>query len=474
MKQMCNQIDTFPRMLVRFSNMENRGDSEQNQWSRFVKIMQACKMSPADLLKHPGVPFDLTSQDISQFKQDKGKRPRFNQLPWLSSAIGRDPSYLARQLGMVPEAENGLVKARIDAAHRLADLEKQAADLERIIYKRSSDVLAAIVARANETGHWAVAVWPAVEGPDDCRMHVSDRLDFSRTDGIAVTEHDLWNELGDVLELANAIRVAPQPRWAESPIPGTAWSLQTALETRAPTISMPYPDLRSVSVVSQTVTSWASDTASNIALVLGYGLDSSRAMKVKLYGGERNLVQGKKHGEDVSSLRAEIHGEYLLEPKSRTVWYHFGDGRDGKPFFPNPARPWPNGHFLVRMRESDGLLKWANRNKAKSELFLALKDRDAADLAWMSLPGPMVLSVDVDHPLGANGVKLPESERRDYRRLDALGAAVDVLEAILDRELVSPLAMNARLAGLSGTGATSNERAFGTWIKNQGRLTYRG
>lgn len=428
---------------------------------------------PAEILSHPGAPSDITSQDVTQFKQPRGKRPRFVHLPWLSTALGHDPSYLARELGMVPQVEEDLVRAGIAAARRLSELEEQSAALERSMYRRSADVIATIVARANETGRWAVAVWPAVEGPPDCRMHVAERLDFSRTDGRTAIPEDLREDLGGALEAANAIPSTAQPRWAADPQPGMSWTIQTALETRAPSVHIPHNKVRSVCVVAHSVTSWASDTASNLALILGYGLDSTRALKVKVYGGERTVQSGEARGEDVASMRSRIHGNLLLDPKSRHVWYHFGNAADGAPFFPASDAPWPYGLFVVRMRETDSLLEWAHRKKSRYEFISALRERDAADRLWPDLPQESVLSLDVDHAQRDDGQALTEIERRDRRRMQSVVAAADIVETLLSRGLITKSSITDRLAALCGPSATNNERVIGAWLQARGRSTVR-
>lgn len=445
---------------------KGRGD----QWARFVQIMQSRNISPKMLMQHPGAPHDLTSQDITQFKQPKGKRPRFSHLPWLSEALGEDPSFLAREMGMVPVVPEADLRSQIEAAQRLADMEKQIVALESATYVGAAEIIASIVARANETGRWAVAVWPAVEGPDECKMHVADRIDFERTDGQPGFVEDLEADLGDLLEKANAIRSLVKPRWSQDPTDGLAWTIQTALETRTPRVHSAYPGVRSVCVLANTVTSWASDTASNIAFVLGYGLDSTRSLKVRLHGGARSKKSGEKIGEDVAAKRAEIHGSLLLEPRPRQVWYHFGHSVRGIPFFPD-ASSWPQGLFVIRMRETDQLLKWAYRQKTRDEYVKVLRSRDAADEALTALPTDRAVSIDVDHPLTDEGEELPESERRNRRRLQALESAAESLRLMLKHGLISPSAMEARIRSLVGPESTANERAIGYWMKEKGHLT---
>lgn len=462
------------RTFVRFSNMGNDGKNDQTQWLRFVQIMQASRKSPAELLRHPGAPTDLRSHDISQFKQVMGKRPKFNQLPWLSMALGKDPNYLARELGMAPQSTDDLISERVTAIRHLEELQEQSLAIEQVIHRKSSDVLAAIVARANETGHWAVAVWPAVEGPEDCKLHVSDRIDFIRSDGLPSNAEDLWDEMGDILTRSNAIRARPQPRWSKNPQLGLSWSIQTALDTTTPTLATPYPNLRSVSVVSQTVAAWGSNTASNIAVILGYGLDSSRAMKVRIYGGARNgRPMDQSIGEDVPAIRAQIHGNHLQEPKSRFVWCHFGDVRDGKPFYPDPSSRWPTGHFLIRLRESDQLLEWASRNEDDRVLNSAIQNREIVDRRWNEIPEGAGITINVDHPWKSTAPQPTAEERRNYRSLEALNTAADALESMLDRGLIPPAAIEARLAILRKSHSTPNENAISKWMRRHERLTYR-
>jgi hypothetical protein len=440
------------------------GGDRTRQWDRLVGIMQSVTKTPAEMMETPGRPADISSHDLSQFKQPRGKRPKFEHLPWLSVAIGKDPSYLARELGMVPNVEENLVRQRIEAARRLGELEDEVQRLERSLHRESSEGITAIVARAHETG-WAVAVWPSIEGPEDCRLHVSDRLDFTRSDGTTPNPEDLDRDLGDVLRNANAIQGRALPRWQMSPRKGLSWTIQEMLDYRAPVVHTPHPNARSVCVVAHSVTSWASDTASHIALLLGYGLDSTRELNQKINGGARTLLEGSRTGEDVAAARAEIHNNLLQEPRPRYVWYHFGKAI-GTTFVPGPDDHWPKGLVVIRIRETDRLI--AYRKKSAHEAIEAERERQAVDKVCEKVSRDHLISLDADHPVAADGEELPETERRNLRHLESLLSAAEVVDTMMARGLVSPIFLSQRLKTMAKDSATLNERRISAWMTQRG------
>lgn len=438
-------------------------------WGAVICALQDSSITPKEMLRMGGAPEGITNDRISQYKNGS-IFPEFAHLPWLSQAIGKRPSYLAELLGAVPDTGH-MLEEHVEALRRFESLTKDIASMERRLQENSDSQMTKIVSAALATGHWAVAVWPASEGPDDCKVHVSDRLDFRRTDGGEESAAALQRDLGGLIPSAAILKTPPGPRWSETPIPGLALSLQPKLDFRSPGVPFPHPLMRSVAVVSHTVQSWASDVASILATFLGYGLESTRDLKVRIHGGPRHPGADKSGGEEVSRLRAEIHENFLHTPPRRYVWYHFGEGVGNNGYLPgiDAHGSWPFATLVVRLRESDDLLDVASKNNQNPTVRLEhlYQVRKSTDVLMNLHQTNLLYEIQVDAP----DKGLAQNDMRNWKRTQALENAASIVEYALGAKLLHPTRMEKILEDTLDRG-TRDERVMIAWAKKNQRLTY--
>lgn len=277
-----------------------------------------------------------------------------------------DPLYILRRLGLVDEAPTN--SSFIDAAYRLQKLQlKLESAQHEIVASGRAAGAARIVQAALRTRLFAVAVWPAVEGPSKHRLHVADRIDIQRTDRAPISRDDVWAqpELKEALRAAYAVPGRRQPRWSpENETHVSTWSITHVGAPSGPLVSRPHPGLPSIAFSATTLDSWVHDVASLTSLVLGYGLTTTRDLAMETSG----LPSSQTRPQD----RAEIHEQFLLRPPERRVWSHHGPMTSGHGAFAAAGGLADPRLVHVRLVESEGLLRRSIVDRGVDEATAAL------------------------------------------------------------------------------------------------------
>lgn len=222
-----------------------------------------------------------------------------------------------------------------------------------------------IVAATMASGRWAVALWPVVEGPAGCRMHVADRLDFTSTTGAGATRRQVFADpaLFAALRAAFAVPATRTPRWETDPevIRAGGWSVDRVGSPRAPLRTQEHPEIRSMGVVATTVHAWGNDLAGLLARAIGYGASTTRDLAIEVNGLDSLIPEPR--------FRAEQHAYLLASPPARRVWSHaLLQPLKGTDPFAVERGDVP----MVWLRESDEVLRRASRSKLLSLDFKAL------------------------------------------------------------------------------------------------------
>lgn len=258
---------------------------------------------------------------------------------------------------------------------------------------------AAIVRAILDSDQWAVAVWPAYEGPDpSCRMHVADRVDIRRIGGARNSENDyddVWSDLTikNVLRSTHAVRSPVGVRWTPQPTPGVStWSISHVGSPRAPVVTAPWDGLRALCVLATTRGSWVNDVASLLGLGLGYGLTTTANLAM--------TMTGRTPGSTSDHDRLLSHEGLLRHLPRRRVWSHWGMPSESSEMFGDTGLPRGESAKFIYLDESDELLESAANGDADLEQRLRA-GRDVYRSAIGHFPPEQILRLDAkDHPLG--------------------------------------------------------------------------
>jgi transcriptional regulator with XRE-family HTH domain len=373
-------------------------------WTVFLDELRAHldgRMTSAALAEKVGV----DEETVRNWR--KGRvHPRLGQLPLIAEVLqmggdlssgGADPLYLHRRMGLLPARPPD--EDLIDAAYRLQKLEQKLAEaMDRAGSLGRREGASTVVRAAVKTGEWAVAVWPVTEGTADCPLHVADRIDIRRTDGLPVTTDDVWRDqtLKAALRAAYAVPATRNPRWStEEGI--SHWAISHVGSPRSPLVRLPHPGAASVVCLALTVDSWVNDVASLIGTALGYGLTTTRDLAMEAYG--------LHYGATLAHHR-QIAYEAKLErpPQSRVLSHHAPLGRPPcSPFLPASGR-WREDVIFVWLRESDDLLRqWLTRATAEGTFEGLIEDRGRIDDYAAAVPNPdRVIALDVRQQASAS------------------------------------------------------------------------
>lgn len=312
-----------------------------------------------------------TEATVAAWRQPHRGTPRLGLLPAIARELGMgrtehreyDPLQLPRIMGMIPSPPGTSdVNHAVDLAYRVQKLELKLIEAQ----ERAGDQgrragAAGIVRAAQASGRWAVANWPAIEGPPDCRLRVAERIDIIRTDTsdpTPLTAEEVWAdaEMRHALRSAYAIRATRGPRWADhSTVPVSSWSILHVGGPTSPLIRVAHPGAPSIAVTALTVDSWANDVASLLATSIGYGLSSSRDMAMEVYG------IGPQ--DQTTDQRLDIHHRFLERPPKRRCWAHYSGLSSGWDTLLDTPQKRADPEILhVWLPESDELLeRWAQR-----------------------------------------------------------------------------------------------------------------
>jgi hypothetical protein len=458
------------------------------RWAAFEAALKAHDApTPRELeeaLLKAGLPggSDGVSNSLISLWRAGRKRPPFAWLPAISHALVKDPTWLARQMGMVP-AESEQLAGVVALANRKAMLEAEIRQLQQLSDSLLDDQLARLVAEVSRSGEYAVAVWPHRTGPPDCRIHAADRLTLRRTDGRPVPELvDVWRTFPLVLDRAGAVVSSVTPRWPSADGERalvSQWSVPRFTARVAARRPAAYLRVRHVCVIAQTVNAWGADTAAAIATFLGYGLDSSRDLVREAYGGERR-------GAPALQQRVHVHRTYMGSPRERYAWYHHGFDADPGSLLPPVAEPWPPGLVVVVLEESDALLHWRVRNERVAEpgSFAQLSEgRGAMQAAVARHLAVGDERTDYLHvlPVPLPGDVVGSAPQGDSMMAAAVDRAASVLERLLERGLLDSGEVAHQLARLAQVQVDEpvdpvtlyNRRVLHEWARRNRRLTHR-
>jgi hypothetical protein len=302
---------------------------------------------------------EISDIHVRDWRRGKS-RPRLNMLPALSRAVGKEPWFFGAVLGAVSGPDEQPPKFIEVVRENLRLL----ADNKALQGRRSPESgVTAVVEAAIKSG-WAVAVWPAVEGPADNGVRVAYRLRLHPVPAGAKTprpEAADFKNVDSALAAAGAIRLGA---WAGTYWPppdkrnvkaDQTWSI-LRLGSQHPPAASQLASPRSIGFVSLSKRAWPADVAALVARALGYGLTSSRDLA--------RLGHEDEGDTATKTARRDIAFQQLLRyPPDGYVWYHFGEPRQGRPDpFVALGESWKDRtHLLVYLREDIKLLHFATR-----------------------------------------------------------------------------------------------------------------
>lgn len=301
--------------------------------AKFVEIvrlwMDVRQVRPRDLLAVLEQEPDLFEHHVDESKLRNWLRGHTEPPLSALSPIGRylkmsddgeefDPTYLPRQLGIIHESPDEHAAVRL--AVRLAKLQTKMEEATRSVAEVGRSEGAANIVRAGLARRFAVAVFPAIEGPPGYGMHVADRLDIAQADGSPTTRDDVWNEpeLRTALRSVGAIGSNRGPRWHHAPGRDSGvshWSISHVGAPSSAAVNLPHLGMKAVSIVATTVDSWVTDVGALLAMFLGYGYTSVRDLATELSGNPTT----DEHE------RRLVHQSFLYrDTPARRVWANHG------------------------------------------------------------------------------------------------------------------------------------------------------
>lgn len=336
--------------------------------------------------------FQVSENVVSNWRKGRSK-PNLDLLPRISEVLGmgspeagnHDPGYLLTRMGLLPQTERSNAYS---LAYRVTSLENRYREsLERMSELGRLYGVTSIVQAAARSMRWAAAVWPAVEGTPDCRMHVAARVDLRRLDGAPATVDAAWADpdLHKALRDAYAIPSTRGPRWSTADDTVSRWSILQLGGPMSPLRRIAHARLPAVHCYSLTVASWINDVAHLVAYAIGYGFAPTRDVAMEVSG----IHLGSTRAVD----RTAAHAHFLKHTSTRRVWSHHAPPTDEHP---DPFAALDTDVVHVWLRESDDLLRQHATARDGVDLNALLRSRDDVDrLAGTAERDVLVLDVDV-------------------------------------------------------------------------------
>lgn len=338
-------------------------------WSIFAKLltqeMAKTSVSSRELARRlKAKDPKITEETVANWRRRRS-RPTLEMLGPIVDALnverrtppGEDPFSLLgllQQMKVIPDnADDADI---FDRAYRLLKLQLKQQDAEDAFSELGRRAGAARVVQAAVTStKWAVAVWPAYDGPDaNHQMHIADRIDIRRMDPEDGNVDDaVWADPAMKAALRGTNAMPSQRdlrRWTESS-PGeiSKWSIPHVTSPREPLVSAHWAGLRGVALVATTRQSWVNEVASLVAIGLGYGLITTSQLAMTAIGLRPNNT---KVGDQY-----KMHQRLLTNPPHRRVWSHWGmpPGMEGRPFGAYSKEEDSTPRFIF-LDETDALL----------------------------------------------------------------------------------------------------------------------
>lgn len=412
-------------------------ESDREAWQAFAaevsRLLEEKAMTRAGLARALG----LAPEEVRNWLYLRS-RPPLTLLPAIAQILGVGQEHLLVAMGV-------LTAPRPATDANVVHLATLLTEAEQVAVRRANDVasdlaqtgVARLVNAALDTERWGVAVWPAVEGPPECRIRVADRLLFLSVTGDTEPVAESFSaDLRDALRDSGAIKVrnvANAPwRASDDGHDLLRYSIPRFTGARAPRRSVALPRLASLGVVSLVVDAWVSDVAAHVSEALGYGLTSSRSLATAAYGVSPDAAERSRH-------RIEMARHLLAHPPERYVWYHFSNRAvEDDPITRQQSVVGPIS-FLVRLRETDDLLELSVRNQVGSppvELKQLVEARAAQDRAFdLETEASRVLTVEVGLPPEGSPTT-PTTELREPNFVRSLQIAAHIIDHLQTMKLV--------------------------------------
>ena len=352
-------------------------------------------------------------------------RPALRDLGRVARALGISTDELLADMGILdppvePDDPTRLSLLVLELRQRLA---------EQAGAGQSTAAASDLARAALQTGRWAVAHWPAFEGPADVRIHSSDRLSFRLLPPAKAEPSDayqlLLEDIGSDLSRMPAVEYHPRvtPGWpSDRHDDELHFSILHHTAPRRPRRVTAAGALNCLLVCSLTRRAWAHNVASLIAQSISYGFASTDRLVDVHYGRLEDLWLR-------IGRREQFLGEMLRNPPERYVWTHFAPGVAGRPdpLAEGQGLKPASGCAVVYLRESDDAIEDAYGDEFSKEVWKQLRRRrELWDDAIGSLPEPWHQVIDIE-PIG---VGRPTLERRDLLMERNLRIAANVVRTL--------------------------------------------
>ncbi len=324
-------------------------------WSIFAKTltqeMAKTDTSSRDLQRRlrEGYP-TLTEETVANWRRGRS-RPSLEMLGPIVDAVnferrtpaGEEPFsllVLLEKMKVIPSDPAADAEV-FDRAYRLLKLQLKQQDAEDAFSELGRKASAARIVQATvASSKWAVAVWPAFEGPSPAySLHIADRIDIRRIDPEAGDVDDaVWADpaMKAALRGTNAMPSTQSRRWSELPNAGnigesvvddvSRWAISHVTSPREPVVTSHWNNIRAVALVATTRKSLVNEVASLVAVGLGYGVIATPQLAI--------AASGRRPTNTRVVEQYNAHQHLLSHPPHRRVWSHWGmpPGLGDQPF----------------------------------------------------------------------------------------------------------------------------------------------
>ena len=284
--------------------IEQRRKLRDRSWDAFAEALHASQLGPTAL----GAALGEDPATISNWKRGAG-RPAIRRLPEISSAIGRDPHYLAEMMGAIPERQPLDVQTS-ETARSLVRLRERELQLRALTSDHRDRHLGDLAVAACATGEWKLLIEPVVEHLPLGTVHLSDSISFAHVSGQRATVAGVRNLFGHELD---AIYAFP----AQTTSHGLTWTIPKLAGEFAPDRQAEIRCARPISIVTHARKVKVDIVAAITARILGMGHTSSYFTSSELYG-DANQADFDPSMFD----RNRLHHEWLTQPRQNWVWSH--------------------------------------------------------------------------------------------------------------------------------------------------------
>lgn len=339
-------------------------------WQKFQEALNEAMRSQGVTAKKLAHRLGLEVSRVENWKKGRSTPP-LSQLPRISMALEphraagetQDPAWLLSHMELLEGLPDRVQVHRLsmqlaELQHRTLQVQEQMSSIAGRRHGATTVLDAAL-----ESMEFAAAYWPAIEGPPDCKMYVADRVDLRRVDGHPLDDEAVWayEHLRQALRAAHAYPSTAGPRWSKvsgrqrgEPGDGISrWVIPHIGDPRAADRQIPHPGLPALAFSALTVESWVHETAALVALALGYGFTTTRALALEVspvYLGDSPSAGGRSDPTE----RRIAHQLLTSHAPENMVWSHHSLTTGN---FPDPFGNRSGELFHVFLSESDDLLQ---------------------------------------------------------------------------------------------------------------------